>query len=338
MRTTLVTLLKSATLIALFATLSALSQLQLAPVYGTIPASASRLDIFGTPSYLVPLVTLCFLKLSSRGSPQPYRAAVAACLRIPLQDVLLRLGVRKLSISFAPMLTDICILLPVAIHLIKVVHNDLMSLKWHELLRIPHRLWTVLVAVSMGVCYLIMERYAFIHVPGICATSSTNRGVSRAGLQLQVAAVLIWVPPAQPRKFAVTLIASLAVIGLITGGATVPFRFLSAITGVTKHNALNHELHQLGWEVLARGESVTGYISVIENTRAQMRLMRCDHSILGGEWLLTEERREKEGWMVPEPVFGVFQMLEAVRLVEHEASTAFEGKREALVMYVLVWT
>ena len=41
--------------------------------------------------------------------------------------------------------------------------------------------------------------------------------------------------------------------------------------------------------------------------------MRCDHSLLGGEWLIKGARNS-----MPEPIYGVFVMLEAVRLVEVE--------------------
>ena len=50
----------------------------------------------------------------------------------------------------------------------------------------------------------------------------------------------------------------------------------------------------------------------------QYRMMRCDHSLLGGEWLLTDRRRKSEGWEVSEPIYAVFELLEAVRLMELE--------------------
>jgi hypothetical protein len=58
--------------------------------------------------------------------------------------------------------------------------------------------------------------------------------------------------------------------------------------------------------------------------------MRCDHSLLGGEWLLTDERR-KEGWVVDEPIYSVFEMLEAVRLIEHE-HTIPDEEAQALII------
>lgn len=74
------------------------------------------------------------------------------------------------------------------------------------------------------------------------------------------------------------------------------------------------------YSLLARQESLTGYISVIEShTDTAFRLLRCDHSLLGGEWLVTPEAHRR-GQRKPESVFAVFVLLEAVRLIEPPAS------------------
>ncbi|KAI9726937.1 MAG: hypothetical protein M1828_000285 [Chrysothrix sp. TS-e1954] len=67
--------------------------------------------------------------------------------------------------------------------------------------------------------------------------------------------------------------------------------------------------------ILDRRQSLTGYISVLQNNEEQYRVMRCDHSLLGGIWMPNEDRI-KDGITVPEPVFPVFTTLEAVRLME----------------------
>ncbi|KAK2603516.1 hypothetical protein QQS21_004285 [Conoideocrella luteorostrata] len=65
-----------------------------------------------------------------------------------------------------------------------------------------------------------------------------------------------------------------------------------------------------GWLFMERRESVTGYISVVQSIQQGFRVMRCDHSLLGGEWI------DHRGGPVSEPIYGVFAMLEAVRLTE----------------------
>lgn len=77
---------------------------------------------------------------------------------------------------------------------------------------------------------------------------------------------------------------------------------------------LNSTLMEHNWMLIDRQESVTGYISVLENLDTPYRVMRCDHSLLGGSWT-----KYPTGYSAPqlaEPIYGVFTMLEAVRLVE----------------------
>ena len=78
---------------------------------------------------------------------------------------------------------------------------------------------------------------------------------------------------------------------------------------------LNATLASANLTVLARMESLTGYVSVMENSYAKYRVLRCDHSLLGGEWLMPPEGLEHLGTGEREPIYPVFVMLEAVRLV-----------------------
>ncbi len=91
---------------------------------------------------------------------------------------------------------------------------------------------------------------------------------------------------------------------------------------------LNSTLERYGFELLARKDSVTGYISVLESKDGLYRVMRCDHSILGGDWVLP-----RGDALVSEPIYAIFTMLEAVRLVEVPESVPDKEAR-ALVMYV----
>ena len=96
--------------------------------------------------------------------------------------------------------------------------------------------------------------------------------------------------------------------------------------------AINAILQPHGYKLIVRNESITGYISVLDNVKDGFRVMRCDHSLLGGEW----EARPAES-RVKEPIYSVFTMLEAVRLVEmqsqKDAPVIPDDQRNALVMY-----
>ena len=99
---------------------------------------------------------------------------------------------------------------------------------------------------------------------------------------------------------------------------------------------LNSTLQNQNFTLLERTESLTGYISVLENTQANFRVMRCDHSLLGGEWTKVANYKNPHS-RVKEPVYAVFAMLEAVRLVERDNGEArpLDSESTALNMYVL---
>ncbi|KAI1078158.1 S-adenosyl-L-methionine-dependent methyltransferase [Whalleya microplaca] len=75
-------------------------------------------------------------------------------------------------------------------------------------------------------------------------------------------------------------------------------------------SSLNSSLIPSGWSMVDRWESTTGYISVLDSHKDGIRVLRCDHSLLGGEW--TKFPRK----IVAEPIYSVFTQLEAVRLVQ----------------------
>ncbi|KAL9610838.1 MAG: hypothetical protein Q9167_004478 [Letrouitia subvulpina] len=75
---------------------------------------------------------------------------------------------------------------------------------------------------------------------------------------------------------------------------------------------LNATLQAHGFSLVARRESLTGYISVLDNLRDGFRVMRCDHSLLGGEWLFSAPN----SFGIREPIYAVFVMLEAARLIQ----------------------
>jgi len=96
---------------------------------------------------------------------------------------------------------------------------------------------------------------------------------------------------------------------------------------------INTNLLSSGYSLVARQESLTGYISVLDNLKDGFRVMRCDHSLLGGEWINKPEGHPAK---FNEPIYSIFVMLEAVRLVETQSSRKMEEKldseKQALAM------
>lgn len=92
-------------------------------------------------------------------------------------------------------------------------------------------------------------------------------------------------------------------------------------------DVLQNTLALHNYSLIERRESLTGYLSVIEDNEKKFRVLRCDHSLLGGNWLLPPDPKGKR--QVSEPVFAVFTMLEAVRLVDR-GSKERGGQEKAL--------
>lgn len=120
----------------------------------------------------------------------------------------------------------------------------------------------------------------------------------------------------------------------------LPSKFLFAVPALSHtlywnphfRSSLTEELLQShNWTLIDRRWSNTGYISVLDSSDLQYRLLRADHSLLGGEWLLTTTRKEKEGWLVPEPIYAVFSILESVRLLRLSPATP-DWQAQALVI------
>lgn len=137
---------------------------------------------------------------------------------------------------------------------------------------------------------------------------------TRAGLQFVIAILYAAVIPSK-----MLLLAIPSVLFSIT--ADVHF---GGIGGV------NSAIQSEGYSILARQESYTGYISVLENHNDGFRVMRCDHSLLGGQWTKMAPGYHPQ---VQDPVYAVFTMLEAVRLVEYShGSHRVDADSKALVM------
>lgn len=94
---------------------------------------------------------------------------------------------------------------------------------------------------------------------------------------------------------------------------------------------------------LARRESITGMISVVENSEKGFRVLKCDHSLLGGVWYgikynelaaqgIPPEELDQRTLEEAESVYTAFLVQEAVRLVKRPDIELRDQK--ALIMYL----
>lgn len=82
---------------------------------------------------------------------------------------------------------------------------------------------------------------------------------------------------------------------------------------------------------LDRRESITGMITVIENSDLGYRVLRCDHSLLGGLWVGMKKKEgftEEEAVNQADSVYSAFLLQEAIRLVQRPRT-----QDRALIMY-----
>ncbi|KDQ19364.1 hypothetical protein BOTBODRAFT_126200 [Botryobasidium botryosum FD-172 SS1] len=79
--------------------------------------------------------------------------------------------------------------------------------------------------------------------------------------------------------------------------------------------------------ILARTQSTTGTIIIAEHSNASFRYMRCDHSLLGGRWIV----KAPSGAELGENIWEGFALHDAVRLVER-ATPLVSGPERALVI------
>jgi len=139
---------------------------------------------------------------------------------------------------------------------------------------------------------------------------------TRSGLQLLVASIYAILSKSQ--------LLLIAVPGILHTMFVNPH-----YTSVNGTKRLNNTLSAYNYTILDRRDSLTGYVSVLESSNDMFRIMRCDHSLLGGEWLMTPQRAA-HGQTKRETVYSVFTMLEAVRLVEGPQQEKPDSDKNAL--------
>ena len=308
------TLLESIThplaLLTLGALSSPISQATLAPVFGAIPSAVNHREAVVATPVLAFLLRWQFKRLPP--------GSVAQCLAawsfwIPV----LQFHLFKFSAALGPMAGPGVIGF-LSCHTI-IVPAVYAAAEAAEALDLQRRFGPYVGAILpsiVGVWHLVsFERWFQAVLPRLTMVSGIFTPVK---MQLLIASTLAYLAPSR--------LILLALPALIHTFLANPH-----FDSVNTLNVLNETLHTHNWSIMDRKWSNTGYISILESIDLQYRVMRCDHSLLGGEWLLTEERRKNEGWKVDEPIYSVFEMLEAVRLMEIEPAIS-DSEAQALII------
>ncbi|KAM7183020.1 polyamine aminopropyltransferase [Naviculisporaceae sp. PSN 640] len=284
-------------LLTLAAAFSVVSQLTLSPVYGSIPSGrwhsyqtmaasfigwSSNVALyrhlpFHSPSYLLPVIALW----------------------IPTVQFFLFKFSGVFTAWYGPSITEGLTYFPLMTITAACVatYTEQIDL---SLLPAPKFIKDAIPGLGSYSYFLVAEKI-FRHILSIDAGESFVK--TRIGAELGLALPYVL---SAPSKLLLWTVPALVHTALWNTHVQTPMALASLNTTLVANN----------WAILDRKESLTGYISVVESLEQGFRVLRCDHSLLGGEWVKIQEMPQFKDNVVGETIYGVFAMLEAVRLVK----------------------
>ncbi|PHH87573.1 hypothetical protein CDD83_8674 [Cordyceps sp. RAO-2017] len=279
---------KAAFLLALLGLYSVVSPLSLSPVYGSIPASIWHSKLLMTGCFVGWAGNLAFRHfLPVRAS---HLAALVA-LYIPAVQWFLVGHSGRLGPTWGPVVTEALTLVPLAVLTAAAVADYLERTR---LTVLPGFVADAAPGLGSWAWLKAVEHFAGRHLQAHMGQAVVY---TRLGLELVLGG--LYAVFARSR-FLVYALPPLLHTLLINTHVPSPAATSSLVSSLMSD----------GWLMLERRESVTGYVSVLQNVQEGFRVMRCDHSLLGGDWVHTRQAK------LSEPIYGVFVMLEAVRLAE----------------------
>ncbi|KAI0178711.1 S-adenosyl-L-methionine-dependent methyltransferase [Hypoxylon sp. FL1284] len=281
---------KALALISLMAVFANVSLLALSPVYGQIAAARLHQRVVWTGLFIgwgANVVLRQVLRPIGTAALLPLVAAY-----VPVAQFFLFQASDALGADLGPAITEGLTLLPVVVLGTACVADVLEDV---DLSRLPKSVAGS--APGLG-SYLLLKLVEKISMRQLVAQIGKSVFQTRVGLQLVLTSAYGAMARSKLLAWAIPAIIHSA------------FYNTHLMTPMAS-SSLNSTLLAGGWSIMDRGESMTGYISVLNNHQDGFRVMRCDHSLLGGEW--TKFPRK----IVAEPIYSVFTQLEAIRLIEN---------------------
>ena len=281
-------------LLSLIAVYANVSLLALSPVYGQIPATAHHGIVVAASLFIGWSSNLVLRRALPRswGGAAPLLPLIAAYVPAAQHHLFPLSGL--LGVNYGPAITEALTLTPLLIIGTASTADVLEGASAGGAGRIPGFIADAGPGLGAYATFRIAELESIKHIVAWIGHSLPQ---TRMGLELALAAVaavlapsrlLLWAAPAALHA------------GLLNTHLPTPYATAS----------LNATLATSSFSLVDRRESLTGYVSVLDDHDTGFRVMRCDHSLLGGEW--TKLPRH----IVGEPVYSVFTQLEAVRLVK----------------------
>lgn len=285
-------------LIVIAGVASPVSQLNLTPVFGSIPASLHHQQAM-TVIALAGLGIRRLLKgyvsvdVSAWVTVLAYWTPLIQCYLFPHST--------QLGIDYGPLIVESLTYFPV-LFLSMFAVSDLLDTVDFSRWDMPSSLGDAILPMTSYVGVSFISRFFGGLLP---AFVGQHVYLTRIGFQMLLASASALITPSK-----LLVLAFPAILHTLWLNPHNPAEHAFQSANATLASTQN-------FTILARQESLTGYVSVIENSADNaFRLMRCDHSLLGGEWLVTPAAY-KLGQRQKESIFAVFVLLEAVRLVEN---------------------
>lgn len=304
-------LLKAWSLLVLAGAYSPISQLTLSPVYGSIPSSLYHNYVTGFTFLLAWAV-----KGRIRGPVRQHWINLLPVLAsaVPTIHFYMLQFSRKLGPVYGPFVTELLTYCPLV--LLSVISAadlfDTLDLgQYSDYLSYagPRLVSYAILSVSERVSSSLIEQ-----------SIGSSLIFTRSGLQFLVMTSYAILLPSK-----LILFAMLSLLHTLCLNVHSP---LPQPTGFLENTLKNHQ-----FSLVDRQESLTGYLSVLDNLKDGFRVMRCDHSLLGGVW---DPQSKFSSLAHKEPVYSVFVILEAVRLVVRKSDesrmSVRENEKNALVM------
>ncbi|TQW09381.1 spermine/spermidine synthase [Cordyceps javanica] len=307
------------------------SQRVLAPVYGSLPAAAHHGRVLAAAAFAGWAGNLFLARALAPlpAAPSAARLLPAAALAAPLVQLALEPWSAALGPVWGPVLAEALTVAPVVVLAAACAADALEGLGPLPLLprfvtdALPGMGSWALFAASENLAREFVLRFAgrpettssqTQAAAAAAAAEVTSFALSRVGMQLSLGGLMAALAPS-----AWVLLAAPALAHTLWLNPHAPTRRADA--------SLNATLRAHDWLLVDRRESNTGYVSVLQSLRGGFRVLRCDHSLLGGEY--TDP--SVSGGLVAEPIYGVFAMLEAVRLIRTEKQVP-DDEAKALVI------
>ena len=324
--------LPSVTFVCILSIVSYVSQIILHPVYGSVGTALHHSNVVFTLSTLTSLVT--FLGYGERLPSHNWKPLALLLISAPLiLPTLFRFSVNWGPV-WGPILTQSVMTWPCVFFASQDISKRVVSTigkqEFQRSLSLP-----LFLALSIGTPLTVILHFSEqqLYIPYFQPFIGVAWSRFSTLLFLGVIAFLIDNTPTIKRRdwstLAFTIATLIPIVLLILNRPHV-------ITGV--NSRLLARLPQ-EYTYLDRRESITGMITVVENSESGYRVLKCDHSLLGGLWTgikrkelaaqgVTGQNLDRRSVDEAESVYTAFLVQEAVRLVQRPRKND-----SALIMY-----